>query len=101
MEKSYRGEVRTRLQRIKAALGEKKKPIAVQAGSTWVAVAAGPPPNRAVVRIQLDGANKKNAGELLIEAKKMIPGAYIIQQLRSGDVNIIMPNQAAKDRALN
>ena len=92
LEESYGGEVRTRLQRIKAALGEKKKPIAVQAGSTWAAVAAGPPPNRAAVRIRLDGANEKNAGELLVEAKKVIPGVYVVRQLRSGDVNIMVPD---------
>ena len=34
LEESYGGEVRTRLQRIEAALEEKKKPISVHVGST-------------------------------------------------------------------
>jgi hypothetical protein len=58
-------------------------------------------PNRASVRIRMNGAKEKTRGEILTETRKVIPGAYEIRQLRSGDIDAMVPDQLAKDQALN
>ena len=56
---------------------------------------------RATVRIRMEGTKDKSAGEILVEAKKVIPGAYAVRTLRSGDIDVVVPDQATKDRILN
>jgi hypothetical protein len=58
-------------------------------------------PQRATVRIRMEGTKVKSAGEILAEAKKVISGAYAVRPLHSGDIDIVVPDQATKDRILN
>jgi hypothetical protein len=53
------------------------------------------------VRIRLDRAKDKTPKEILIEVRKYILGAYTIKKLNSGDIDIIVPSQAVKNRLLN
>ena len=49
----------------------------------------------------MEETKDKDAKDILIEAKKCIQGAYAIRKLRSGDIDVIVPDQATKDRVLN
>ena len=42
--------------------------------------------------MRLKGIKDKSSAKLLSKVKKVIPGAFIIRQLRSGDINIIIPD---------
>jgi hypothetical protein len=64
-------------------------------------IPAGTAPERAAIRIRLEGSKDKSPKELLTEAKKAIPGAYTVYPLKSRDVDIIVPDQATKDRIFN
>ena len=48
----------------------------------------------------MDGAKDKTPAEILTEARKYIPGAYAVRPLRSGDADVMVPDQTAKDRAM-
>jgi hypothetical protein len=56
---------------------------------------------RATVRVRLADAAGKAPTELLTAVKPAIPGAYAVRQMRSGDIEVSVLNQSAKDRALN
>jgi hypothetical protein len=101
-----------RLIRIEASLDKiTKSPLAQrsQLGQTWAKVAAqathtataSVAPQRTAIRIRLEGGKDKSAGEILTEAKKVIPGAYAVRPLQSGDIDVLVPDQATKDRILN
>ena len=49
-------------------------------------------PERAAVRVRLKGAKNKSSTELLAKAKKVIPGAFTVRQLRSGNVDVMVLN---------
>jgi hypothetical protein len=49
----------------------------------------------------MEGAGEKIHEEILAEARQSIPGAYAIRQLRSGDIDVMVPDQATKDKILN
>jgi hypothetical protein len=88
--------------RIEASLEKiAKSPLAQkdQLGQTWAKVAAqqatytataSVEPQRTAVRIQLEGGKDKSASEILTEAKKVIPGAYAVRPLKSGDVDVMV-----------
>jgi hypothetical protein len=103
--------VEARLERIEAML---RAPANSPQGSpprgtSWARVAAtgmrqaGEPhailPSRHTVRVQLAQAKGMNNEEILKEVKKTISGAAAICVLRSGDIDVIMPDEASKDRA--
>jgi hypothetical protein len=78
--------------------------------TTWAEIAAAaqparshivPPAQRPCVRIRIPDAKDKSASELLEVVKPTIRGAYAIRQLRSGDVDVMVVDQAAKDQAIN
>jgi hypothetical protein len=56
-------------------------------------------PVRHTVRVQLAQAKEMNNEEILREVKKIISGAAAIRVLQSGDIDVIMPDEASKDRA--
>jgi hypothetical protein len=78
-------------------------------GATWAKVAAtgmrqaGEPhailPIRHTVRVQLAQAKGMNNEEILREVKKIISGAVTIRVLHSGDIDIIISDEASKNRA--
>jgi hypothetical protein len=75
---------------------------------TWAEVAAAnapsilpPPAQRTAIRVRLPEAQGKSPPELLEVVKPAIQGAYAVRQLRSGDVEVMMTDQNAKDKALN
>ena len=78
-----------------------------QKGRSWAEVAAGnassilPPAQRTTIRVRLQEAQGKSPPELLAAVKPAIQGAYAVRQLRSGDVEVMMTDQNAKDKALN
>jgi hypothetical protein len=96
--------------RIESTLDKLVKKSAGPA-KTWAHVAAGPPesrrpiaadtPNRVAVRIRMEGSQEKTPGEILNAAKEYITDAFAVRQLRSGDVDVMVPDQDAKDRALS
>jgi hypothetical protein len=104
----------TRLARMEKTLEKLARGTPTMNGklNTWAKIAAQGPaaarrpiaggvPLRASVRIRMTGAKEMGHEEVLKEAKKYIPGAYAMKQLRSGDIDIMVPDQAAKDAALN
>ncbi|PYY19147.1 MAG: hypothetical protein DMG62_24905, partial [Acidobacteria bacterium] len=79
-----------------------------QRSRSWAEVAAAnasrtlpPSDQRAAVRVRLTEAEGKSTTELLEAVKPVIQGAYAVRRLRSGDVEVMLPNQRAKDQALN
>ena len=92
-----------RLIRIEASLEKiTKSPLAQrsQLGQTWAKVAAqathtataSAALQRTAVRIRLEGGKDKSAGEILTEAKKVIPGAYAVRPLQSKDIDVLVPD---------
>ncbi len=79
-----------------------------QKARSWAEVAAGNNPNmplpaaqRTAIRVRLPEAQGKTPPELLEAVKPAIQGACAVRQLRSGDIEVMMTDQNAKDRALN
>ena len=74
---------------------------------TWASIAATPAARalptaqRTSVRVRIAGAEGKTPAELLATVKPAIQGAYAVRSLRSGDVEVMVPDQKAKDHALN
>jgi hypothetical protein len=78
-------------------------------GTTWAGVAArgmrqaGAPaethPTRHTVRVQMNQAKGLSNEEILREVKKTITGAAAVRVLRSGDIDVTVPDETAKDRA--
>lgn len=101
-----------RLIRIEASLENlsrtKASPTAGPKGQTWAAIAAtqatrsapATSTNRAAVRIRLED-HRGTAGETLAKARTIIPEAYAIRTLKSGDIDVLVPTQTVKDRVLN
>jgi predicted DNA-binding helix-hairpin-helix protein len=56
-------------------------------------------PVRHTVRVQLAQAKGMNNEEILREVKKIISGAAAIRVFYSGDIDIIIPDKASKNRA--
>ena len=65
-----------------------------QAGAPQV-----PFPARHTVRVQMAQAKGKSNEEILKEIRKTITGAAAIRVLHSGDVDVTVPDETAKDRA--
>jgi hypothetical protein len=88
-----------------------KGPLAAKAapGLTWAKVAAQQATcivnasilQQATVCICIEGTKDKSTGEILAEAKKIIPGVYAVWLLHSRDIDIVVPDQATKDCILN
>jgi len=75
---------------------------------TWAGVAAQgirqlvePLTQRTAVRVRLPDAQGKSPTEILATVKPLIAGAYAVRQLRSGDIEVSVPDQHTKDRVLN
>src|SRR5450756_1142120 len=64
-------------------------------------MAAIPLAQRPAVRTRIAGSAGKTLEELLKSARTAIRGAYAVKILRSGDVEVMVKDQADKDRALN
>lgn len=103
-------EVEARLGRIESILRTPTGPP--RAGPpgpvTWASVAAGirqagapetPQPTRHTVRVQMAQAKDMANEEILREVKKTISGAAAIRILKSGDIDVTVPDEASKDRA--
>lgn len=101
-----------RLTRMEAKLDKLMERKTGEAGitkeGTWANVAAQaartasePLSKRPAVRVRIPGAEEKSAAELLAEVKPVISGAYAVRPLRSGDVEVMVPDQMTKDKALN
>jgi len=100
-----------RLERIEALLTSRTQRAeeAQVAGSSWAkiaakgmrqaGVAAAILPTRHTVRVQMPQAKGLNNEEILKEVKKTISGAAAVRVLHSGDIDITVPDEAAKDRA--
>jgi hypothetical protein len=88
-----------------------RSPTASQKILTWADVASRssrtgsapspPPTDRPTVRIRIPDAAGKTPKELLDIVKPTISGAYAARSLRSGDIEIMVPDQRTKDRILN
>ena len=97
--------------RLKAIEESLKALTAPNKGQTpsWAAVAAGstrpasyppaPPPTRHNVRISMPQAKGLGNREILEEVRKTIPEAAAIRTLQSGDIDVTVPTEAAKERA--
>jgi hypothetical protein len=53
---------------------------------------------RVTVRVRMEDSQGKTAAELLQDAKQAFPTAYAVRPLASGDLDILVPDQATKDR---
>lgn len=103
------GRMEAQLERIEKMLQQKATPPKQPSKqNSWASVAAaglrqaGVSPalrQRHSVRVQLAKSKGKNNEEILKEVKKTIPGAAAIRVLRSGDIDITVPDEATKDRA--
>ena len=54
---------------------------------------------RHTVRVQLTDAKEKNNTDILSRVKQSIPSAIAVRKLQSGDVDVTVPSEMAKDRA--
>jgi hypothetical protein len=78
-------------------------------GRTWAQVAAQQAtrletacqPQKHSVRLRMDAAQGRTPEEILQAVKPVIKGAYAVRTLRSGDVDVLVPNQQDKDTAVN
>src|SRR5438045_3648270 len=78
----------------KSQLGQTWAKVATQQATCMVATSAAP--ECATIRIQLEGGKDKSPNEILTEAKKVIPGVYAVCPLKSGDIDVMVPDQATK-----
>lgn len=99
------GAVAQSLQRMEKAMIKGNTTPALP--TTWAAVAAAPrdtrtlpTPNRYTVRVQAPEMKELDAPEALKEVKKVISGAIAVRKLRSGDIDVYVPNETARERAL-
>ena len=100
-----------RLQKIENAINGITARTA-QGTKSWAAVAAKPailgqglpvpPVKRPAVRVRLDEPAKQEdtASDLLAKVKPAIPMAIAVRKLQSGDVDVFVKDQTAKDLAL-
>jgi len=101
----------SRLERIETLLQAKERsPVqGPQTPASWAKVAthgmrlaSEPQATRQAhhtIRVQMPQAKGKKAEEILKEIKRTISGAAAIRMLRSGDIDVTLPNEEAKDRA--
>ena len=103
---------RKKLVKMVKEMDKKMDALAINAGTqkakTWAEIAATnaarmlPPTTQwLTVRVRLQETEGKTLPELLEAVKPAIQGAIAVRQLRSGDVEVAMTDQKAKDRALN
>jgi hypothetical protein len=102
------GGVEERLKAIEESIKAIQKPAGTGQAS-WAAIAAGSrgdagsehatPIARPFIRATLAQAKGMNNQEILKEIKKTIPAAAAIRVLRSGDIDIAVPDEAIRDRA--
>jgi hypothetical protein len=100
--------VEVRLKAIEDTLKALKRPDEGKRPS-WAEIAAesvrpagiptAPPQERNRIRATMPQAKGMGNQEILKEIKKTIPGAAAIRVLYSGDINIIVPDEATRDRA--
>jgi hypothetical protein len=62
---------------------------------------AAPIAQRPAVRVRMADSEGKLNADLLTAAKAVIPGAYAIKTMRSGDIEVMVPSQTTKDWVLN
>ena len=104
-----KGGVEKRLERIEEILKKGAQNRDQQQGATtsYAAVAAGMraagtpralEPKRHTVRIQMPQAKGLTNMQVLSEVRKTISEAAAIQVLRSGDIDVVVPTEGAKDR---
>jgi len=60
-----------------------------------------PTAHRTAVRVRIADAQGKTPAELLAAIKPAIQGAYAVRLLKSGDVDVMVPDQKTKNQALN
>jgi hypothetical protein len=76
-------------------------------GQTWANVAAAstvrtlPTAQRTSVKVRIANTEGKTPTELLAAVRPTIQGAYAVRPLKSGDIEVMVPDQKAKDHALN
>ena len=58
-------------------------------------------PQRVTVRVRLEEPQGHKLREFLKTIQRIIPSAYTIRTLNSGDINIHVPSQITKDQILN
>ena len=81
--------------------------IKSQKGQTWASIAAAPATHTlptmqcTAVRVHIADTKGKTPAEILAAIKPTIQGAYAIHPLKSGDIDVMVPDQKAKDQALN
>jgi len=75
---------------------------------SWAAVAAKalsreavPIAQRPAVRVRMPDMAGKTNPEILTAVRTVIRGAYAVKPMRSGDIEVLVPDQAAKDYTLN
>ena len=69
------------------------------AGLRQAGASAAMNPTRHTVRVQMPQAKGKSNEEILKEVKKTISGAAAVRVLHSGDIDVTVPDEAAKDKA--
>jgi hypothetical protein len=62
---------------------------------------AAPIAQRPALRVRMAEMEGKPNTEILAEVKKVIKSAYAVKTMRSGDIEVMVSSQAAKDLALN
>src|SRR5437016_5337715 len=97
-----------RLKKLEEKIDTIATGITTQKGQTWASVAAAvpntrtlPTAHRTAVRVRIADAQGKTPAELLAAIKPAIQGAYAVRLLKSGDVDVMVPDQKTKDQALN
>ncbi|KAF2194595.1 hypothetical protein K469DRAFT_547883, partial [Zopfia rhizophila CBS 207.26] len=56
---------------------------------------------RTTIRIRFEDSQGKDPGEILEMVKKAIPGAFAVNTLKSGNINVHVPSQTLKDQIIN
>ena len=106
--------IESRLEKIEALLrtppAEQQLRPALPQVATWAQVAASSTRSSSdslasrlalpTVRVHMDKARGMENEDILKEVKKTIPGAAAIRLLRSGDIDVTVPTEAARDRAM-
>jgi hypothetical protein len=100
--------VEKRLASIESALNKIASPQLASKTESWAAIAskavrreAVPIAQRPAVRVRIPDIAGKTNPEILTAVRAVIKGAYAVKPLRSGDIEVMVPDQTAKDHALN
>ena len=106
--KQSENPVEKRLANIESLLSKTAGSQPANNNGSWATVAAkasrreaAPIAQRPAVRVRMPDVAGKTNSKILTAVRTVIKRAYAVKLMRSGDIEVMVPDQAAKDHALN